>query len=192
MAGVLATAEVTVELRRSGQQFRHGLRFIFFNAEEDVILGSQEYVLSLNPNVNIVGVFQMDMIGFTGGTLQREFEVHAGCDGNLQAEMRALDLAWTIEGVTSQVSTVLNRPQIYPTFKGGVDPSFGRSDHVHFQKRGYAACMITEDQNEGPVGSPQHRENGNYHRRTDKKIDYDYAAEIAQVVAAAAILKARG
>lgn len=192
MAGVLATAEVAVELRRSGQQFKHGLRFIFFNAEEDVILGSQEYVLSLNPNVNIVGVLQMDMIGFTGGTLQREFEVHAGCGGDLQAEMRARDLAWTIDGVTKQVSTVLNLPQIYPSFQGGFDPSFGRSDHVHFQKK-YAACMISEDQNEGPlIASPHFRENKNYHRRTDKKIDYDYAAEIARVVAAAAILKARG
>jgi bacterial leucyl aminopeptidase len=193
IAGVLATAEIAVGLRRAGQQFQHGLRFIFFNAEEDVILGSHEYVLGLNPNVNIVGVFQMDMIGFTGGTLQREFEVHVGCGGNVQAESNARDLAWTIDGVTSQVSTVLNFPQIYPSFQGGFDPSFGRSDHSEFQKKGYTACMITEDQNEGPLlTSPEKRENPDYHRRTDKKIDYDYAAEIARVVAAAAILKARG
>jgi bacterial leucyl aminopeptidase len=193
IAGVLATAQVAVKLRRAGEQFKHGLRFIFFNAEEDYILGSDEYVRDLKPEVNIVGVFQMDMIGFTGGALLREFEVHTGCGGNLEAEVKALELARTIQDVRGQVSKVLNRPQIYPSFKGGFDPNFGRSDHSPFQKRGYAACMICEDQNEGPLTtSPPHRENPDYHRRTDKKIDYQYGAEIARVVAAAAILKAKG
>lgn len=193
MAGVLATAQVAVALRKAGVQFEHGLRFIFFNGEEENIWGSQNYVSDIGRNAGIVGVFQMDMIGFTCGKPQREFEVHAGCNQQCDVEPKCLELASVIKDVKSQVSTVLNRPQIYPNSPGTFDPCFYKSDHGPFQIMGYAACMISEDYNQGPTkASPDHRENPDYHRKTDKKIDYEYAAEIARVVAAAAIHIARG
>jgi hypothetical protein len=191
VAGVLAAAEVAVKLRREGGQLKRSLRFVLFNAEEDYILGSQVYVLSqLGSAVRIVAVFQMDMIGYSGGRPQKEFEVHVGCRNNSQAETESLALAWTIESVVKQVSTVLNSPQIYQST--GFDPLDNRSDHSPFQLKGYAACVVTEDGHEGPLAtSPSHRENLDYHRRSDIKIDYDYAAEIARVVAAAAFVTAK-
>jgi len=192
MAGVLATAQVAVALKKAGLQFKHGLRFILFNAEEDYIWGSQQYVKDLGPSANILGVFQMDMIGFTGGKPQKEFEVHAGCNKLCSAEPKSLALAGIIAGVVSQASCVLKRPQIYPA-SGGIDPAYFKSDHSPFQVLGYAACMISEDYNAGPLAtSPPRRENPDYHRQSDKKIDYEYAAEIARVVAAAAIHVAKG
>ncbi|HLM57628.1 MAG TPA: M28 family peptidase [Pyrinomonadaceae bacterium] len=192
VAAVLAAATAAVKLRAAGQ-FRRTLRFVLFNAEEEYIHGSQVYAaLQKRKNADIVAVFQMDMIGHTGGTLQKEFEVHVGCLNNPQAEEGSLALAVRIESVVTQVSQVLATPQIYPG-TGGYDPLDNKSDHTSFQSLGYRACVVTEDGHEGPLlTSPPPRPNHNYHKQSDKEIDYDYAAEIARVVAAAAILTAKG
>jgi hypothetical protein len=52
--------------------------------------------------------------------------------------------------------------------------------------------VVTEDWTEGPLlTSPPPRVNGDYHKSSDVKIDYSYAAEIARAVAGAAILTAK-
>jgi Zn-dependent M28 family amino/carboxypeptidase len=193
VAAVLAAAEAAVKLRAAGHQLKRTLRFVFFNVEEDYILGSKEYVLSqMDAKPNITAVFQMDMIGYTGGQEQREFEVHVGCRSNPQAETNSRPLAWTIEDAVGQLSARLNRPQIYPRVPKDYDPLDNRSDHSSFQRQGYRACVICEDGHNGPLAtSPPHRENPYYHRQSDKQIDYGYAAEIARVAAAAAILEAK-
>ncbi len=56
-AGVLEAARVLTQ-----HQFRATLRFIAFNAEEEWMLGSQEYVNRLPKDANIVGVINLDMI----------------------------------------------------------------------------------------------------------------------------------
>lgn len=192
VAAVLAAAEVAVKLRASGQ-LRHTLRFVLFNAEEEYVYGSQRYAECQKENgVNIIAVFQMDMIGYSGGSPQREFEVHVGCLQNLQAESASRGLADTIGRAASQVSPGLNSPQIYPYIPGGRDDLDGRSDHTPFLLKGYSACLVTEDWTEGPLlTSPPPRVNGDYHKSSDVKIDYSYAAEIARAVAGAAILTAK-
>ena len=75
---------------------------------------------------------------------------------------------------------------------GQDDPAAGRSDHAAFQERGYAACAVSEDFFVGPgPDSPAPNPNPDYHRRTDRRIDFEYAADIARAVAAAAWLAAR-
>jgi len=56
-AGVLEAARVLTQYR-----FRSTLRFIGFNAEEEWMRGSQEYVNTLPKDANIVGVINLDMI----------------------------------------------------------------------------------------------------------------------------------
>ena len=190
VAALLAAAEAAGQLWTLGT-FRHGLRFVLFNAEEDLIFGSQQYAkLQLAQNQKIRGVFQMDMIGYTGGLPQPYFQVHTGYATKPVMESKSVPLRKIIAAVTSRVSSL--EPQLYPNTAGGEDPAFGRSDHTSFHARGYAACMISEDANEGPgVDAPDPRPNPDYHRKTDLKIDYDYAAAIGCVVAAAAIVAAK-
>ena len=191
VAAVLAAAEAAGQLWTLGT-FRHSLRFVLFNAEEDRIHGSQQYAkLQVNLHQKIRAVFQMDMIGYTGGFEQPYFEVHSGYATKPGPEIKSIPLRRIIADVTSQVSR-LRPPQLYPNTSGGLDPAFDRSDHTSFHARGYAACMISEDANEGPKdNSPEPRSNPNYHTKTDLDIDYDYAAEIGRVVAAAAIVAAK-
>jgi leucyl aminopeptidase len=191
VAALLAAAEAAGQLWTLGT-FTHGLRFVLFNAEEDRIHGSQQYAkLQLAQKKRIRGVFQMDMIGYSGGLLQPYFQVHTGYAPKAGPEARSYPLRSIIAGVTSRVSS-LHPPQFYPNSAGGLDPVFGRSDHTSFHARGYAACMISEDANEGPGdNSPKPRPNPDYHKKTDLDIDYNYAAEIGRVVAAAAIVAAK-
>jgi hypothetical protein len=56
-AGMLEAARVLTQYR-----FQSTLRFIAFNAEEEWMKGSAEYVKALPPDANIVGVVNLDMI----------------------------------------------------------------------------------------------------------------------------------
>lgn len=196
IAAVLAIATVAVKLHLETGPLQKSLRFILFNAEEDYVIGSQKYVRThlCGTAVKVHAVFQMDMIGYTGGSLQKEFEVHVGCLQNPQAEHDSLVLAKTIESVRTQIPTVLNSPQVYGQYIGNdfLDPLDEHSDHFPFLVCGYRACVVTEDSSYGPMyASPAPRPNGDYHKTTDKTIDYAYAAEIARVVGAAAIQMAK-
>lgn len=190
VAALLAAAEAAGQLWTLGT-FTHSLRFVLFNAEEDVIWGSQQYaILQRAQGTKIRGVFQMDMIGHTGGMEQPYFEVHTGYATKAGPEIKSVPLRRIIAQVVSQVSTL--EPQFYPNIAGTKDPAFGRSDHTSFHARGYAACMISEDDDEGPgEDAPDPRPNPRYHSKTDLAIDYDYAAAIGRVVAAAAIVAAK-
>lgn len=189
IAAVLAAVDTAVRLRAAGQ-LKQTLRFILFNAEEVGLIGSQVYVRQMPDNVTVTAVFQMDEIGYTGGSPQSEFEVHIGVRGKPETESGSMVLARTIGTVVSQVSRVLRRPQVYTT--ATFDPLDQHSDHTPFQILGHAACAVTEDSHRGPLDtSPAHRENRDHHHATDRDIDYSYAAEIARVVTAAAILTAK-
>lgn len=191
MAAVLAAAEVAVKLRREAGPFKRSLRFVLFNAEEGLILGSAEYARKQRKNnVKIAGVFQMDMIGFHGGQ-PSIFEIHAGYSNDAVTERCSLKLAARITEMASLVSPSLKNPQIYPR-NYGRDPAQGNSDHTPFQERGYAACMISEDYNTDPGDpDPDPQINPDYHQSTDKEIDCGYAAEIARAVIATAFLTAK-
>jgi len=136
----------------------------------------------------------MDMIGFRqqGAELSRNFEVHTGFPAAPAIEERSLALAQLVHDVVEQVSPRLNPPQIYPNTPGGPDPAAGRSDHSPFQQRGYAACVACEDFFVGPMpDSPPAQPNPNYHTNIDKQIDYEYAADIARAITAAALVAAQ-
>lgn len=194
MAAVLAITKVVADLRATGRTKRT-IRFVLFNAEEHGLVGSKAYARGqAAQQADIAAVFQMDMIGYRGtnGAPPRSYEVHAGYSPSPDVEARSLALVQIIRRVAGAVSPGLNAPQIYPDQSSGAgDPAAGRSDHAAFQERGYAACVLSEDFFAGPTeDSPDAAPNPDYHKRTDRAIDYDYAADIARVVAAAVLLAA--
>lgn len=194
IAAVLAAARAITNLNRF-KKTKRSIRFVLFNAEEQGMVGSKEYAKAqAAQRVDIAAVFQMDMIGFRRqeSDPSRNFEAHAGFAVAPAVEERSLALVQLVHDAVLQVSPNLNTPQIYPNVPGGPDPAAGRSDHSAFQQRGYAACVLCEDFFVGPKpDSPQAQRNPNYHKNTDKQIDYDYAADIARAVTAAALIAAQ-
>ena len=194
IAAVLAIVQIVAKLRATGKTKRT-IRFVLFNAEEHGLVGSKAYARSLAAQgAQISAMFQMDMIGFCGthNLPPRNYEVHAGFPSNPEVETRSLALANIVKSVAASVSPDLNAPQIYPDPEiGDEDPAAGRSDHGPFNERGYAACVLSEDFFSGPkLESPDAEPNPNYHKRSDKSINYEYAADISRVVAAASLFAA--
>jgi hypothetical protein len=182
VAAVLGLAEVIKELN-SLNPSKRTIRFVLFNAEEHGLVGSQVYARTQAAiAAPIVGVYQMDMIGYNVEA-PRSFEVHVGYAKCADVQKRSLVLAQRLERLVSVLSPTLEHPQIYTQ----PDPAEGRSDHASFHQRGYAACVTSEDFFVGPAPtSPEAEPNVNYHRKGDKFVDFDYAADIARVVGAAA------
>ncbi len=184
--GVLAVARACAALSRRKPPKR-SIRFVLFNAEEHGLVGSKAYARDQAAlAVPIIGVFQMDMIGYNRQP-PRTFEVHAGFLPSSDVQERSRLLAERIARTAQQVSPQLPAPQIYlsngPLDK---DPAEGRSDHASFQLVGYAACATTEDFFAGPQpGSGPAEPNPNYHMTSDTFVDADYAADLARAVGAA-------
>lgn len=194
VAAVLAIVQMVAKLRAT-KKTKRTIRFVLFNAEEHGLVGSKAYARNLAAQgAQIMAMFQMDMIGFCGthNLPPRHYEVHAGFPANPEVETRSLALANIVKSLSASVSPNLSAPQIYPDPEtGNEDPAAGRSDHGPFNERGYAACVLSEDFFSGPkLESPDAEPNPNYHKRSDKSIDYEYAADISRVVAAAALFAA--
>ena len=193
IAAVLAAARAIANLNLF-KKTKRSIRFVLFNAEEQGLVGSKEYAKAQAAEpVDIAAVFQMDMIGFRRQeTESRDFEAHAGFAVAPAIEERSRALAQLVHDAVLEVSPNLSTPQIYPNLPGGPDPAAGRSDHSAFQQRGYAACVLCEDFFVGPgPDSPPAQPNPNYHKDTDRQIDYAYAADIARAVTGAALIAAQ-
>lgn len=196
MAAILAIAEAVAALCADGRKPKKTIRFVLFNAEEHGLVGSKAYARSQAAiRAKIDAVFQMDMIGYRGeqATGTRRFEVHAGFPPSQTIERRSLDLAALLDKIYKTVSPGFAAQQVYPDYESGdgSDPAAGRSDHAPFHERGYAAIVVSEDFFAGPkFDSPDAQPNPNYHKAGDRQIDYEYAADIARVIAAAALIAA--
>jgi len=191
VAAVLVIAATIAKIRRL-KQLKHTIRFVLFNAEEHGLVGSKAYARAQAAQQAPIGaVFQMDMIGYRGTreAPPRPVEVHVGYPPSADVEARSRVLADMFAKLALQVSPNLRPAQIYPDPEMLGDPAAGRSDHASFHERGYAACVVSEDFFPGPKSnSPDPQPNPNYHKRTDTAVDYGYTADIARVVAAAALL----
>ncbi|MER9064381.1 M20/M25/M40 family metallo-hydrolase [Mesorhizobium sp. M0698] len=191
MAAVLAIAGRFAALASTGQPART-VRFVFFNAEEQGLIGSQAYARrSKSRGEAIAAVWQMDMIGYNKQS-PRSWEAHAGFEFSPPVEALSRRLADLIQLVATQVSPALPAAQIYHsgTMPAG-DPAAGRSDHAAFHAQGYPAIVVSEDFFVGPgTDAPAPEENPNYHRPGDTAIDAEFAADIARAVGAAAWVSA--
>jgi hypothetical protein len=132
-AGILEAARVLTQY-----QFQSTLRFIAFNAEEDWMRGSQEYVNALPKDASIAGVINLDMI------LRPAWDSNAleVLDLDLETLRVPLCTAWTqafIDAAAAYVpSLVIDPNSLYP-------PRWDAGDHGPFIAAGYAAFGAIEN-----------------------------------------------
>ncbi len=132
-AGVLEAARVLTQHR-----FRSTLRFIAFNAEEEWMKGSEDYVKALPPDANVVGVINLDMI------------LRPAWDSNSQApldlEVETLNVprctAWMQTFVAAAAEYV---PALVIDPNSHYPPSWDAGDHGSFIRAGYPALNAIEN-----------------------------------------------
>jgi Zn-dependent M28 family amino/carboxypeptidase len=110
---------------------------------------------------HIVGVLNLDMIGWNTPESSREMEVHAK-----STVPGSLELAQLFAGVITTYGLELI-PEI-------IDPGVGRSDHAAFWTHGYAAILAIEDFSDDF--------NPNYHKKEDllDRLDINYFTEMVK------------
>ena len=181
-AGILELARIL-----SQYEFESTIRLIGFNAEEDGLWGSEDYVdnVVIPGGENVVGMISLDMIlrPYNNANPSAPIDLDLGCPNS------ADDLAWVAEFISASNTYV---PEL------AIDPTTpfiqvnGRSDHDPFYKNGYAAFLAIEN-SVGEI-SPA---NPYYHSAEDwsggaagAQYDYAFAADVTQAVAATLAVEA--
>ena len=199
VAAVLEAARVLKALSAFAPAQRT-IRFVLFNAEEEGLAGSSQYASDLmtteqNGGPKVIAMLQMDMIGWTKSKKARKpFEVHAA-DSGYSATLRteSSHLAAIVKSAVELVSSSGLSMRRFPVSGSTLDPFTNRSDQAWFLAEGWPACLVSEDDFAGAAGGPM--QNPDYHHVADDgtgtKIQYQYAADIARAVAAAAWMIAK-
>jgi hypothetical protein len=185
IAGTLAAAKFMMRYRN---RLRHSVRFCFFNAEEQGMVGSQAYATYLKSiNAKVKAAVCMDMIGFNSDS-NRLFEIHAGYTDPHIRDL-SLPIANQVASSAAQLGS-LAPAQIYQGTIGSANPNrnthdgaINRSDHASFHLQGYPAVVVSEDFFINQSGEPPADANPNYHRSSDTVIDSSYGADIACAIA---------
>lgn len=168
-AGLLEAARVLGQYT-----FDSTIRFIAFNAEEDVMKGSKDYVDKVAQYENIVGMINLDMILRPGSD--------AAPDRPIDYEVETFgSLLWAeayVKAVADYVPSLL---------KGGVwDEEQSWSDNDPFQEAGIPAILVV-DNSFGDLYAPNPIANSYYHDYEDASdrlandsnsesgVTYDYA-----------------
>lgn len=118
----------------SSYDFKHTIKYIFFDEEEDGLVGSQAYVSLINlSSESIISVINMDMLGYesqnSGGDYDGEFDVISNGD---PASIKMKDVLF----------------QIIDNYNLNLNPillwNIGGSDHQSFWDGGYPAICYSE------------------------------------------------
>ncbi len=169
-AGVLEAARVLSQYR-----FESTIRFIGFNAEEDGLKGSKEYVQDqvVANSENVVGMINLDMI------IHPAFEndLTAVIDLDLGAGAKPSSVAWAEAFQQAAEDYVPDLVVDDEIFTLGT-----RSDHYHFDKNDYPAFTAIENTN-----SELRDANPWYHTVNDASdlaggdfYDYDFARDVVR------------
>jgi hypothetical protein len=114
--------------------FKKTIRFVFFTGEEQGLLGSQAYAAKVYADGdNIVGVYNMDMIGFDdvdGPTLR--IHTRPSNSADLQIANTFVDVVNTY-GLSGVLTPIIDQDGITA------------SDHAAFWAKGYAGVLAIED-----------------------------------------------
>jgi len=156
-SGSSAVLEVFRVLNDAGVQFNRTISFEAYAAEEVGLRGSGDIARDYrNNNVDVVGMLQLDMIGFTGNNPRIGLITDQTSD-----ELNALARLMVDEYLTID----------YQDSRCG----YGCSDHASFTSNGYPAIF--------PFELPFGEHNSNIHttRDTLDKLDMGYAAEFAKL-----------
>lgn len=188
IACTLAAARYLAGLRGT---LTHTVRFCFFNAEEQGLIGSSSYANYLkSTGAPVKAVICVDMVGYdVQGS--HSFEIHAGATDPVVRNASVL-VAQTIAKLAAELTT-LAPAQIYRGTSSAeqpnrdlYDPAIGRADHASFQNQGFTAVVVSEDYFINQAGEDAPEPNPNYHRFTDTSVNADYVADIARAITRAA------
>jgi Zn-dependent M28 family amino/carboxypeptidase len=182
-SGIAATLAVARHLMTLGKSLPHTVRFCFFNAEEQGLVGSLAYASMLKASgVPIKAVVCADMIGFNSDT-RRLFEIHAGYTDPAVRDS-SVPIADRIATWAASLGA-LAPAQLYKGTNPGsgadrnlFDGAINRSDHAAFHQQGYPAVVVSEDFFVNLASEPGADPNPNYHAASDQTIDSTYAADI--------------
>lgn len=159
------------------------LQIVFFDQEEQGILGSAAWVTNQAFQKNLAGAVILDMVGFTCQTpgCQKKPE---GLNVELPSDrgdfLAALGDAEHLELLSAiEKSALPDRPKILTLsipFKGLLIPVAVRSDHVPFWLQGIGAVLVTDT---------AFLRNPHYHQPTDalSTLDLPFLTDNAQIVA---------
>jgi len=181
-AGVLEAARVLSQYR-----FESTIRFIAFNAEEDGLLGSKDYVAEIAGGENIVGMINLDMIRRPGSDTKADLVI------NVEVETNG-SMPW----VQAYVKAVADH---VPSLAVGNlwDGRDSSSDNDSFQSAGIPAMLIIEN-SYGDWYPPNPVANTYYHSHEDASdrlandpdnpsgVTYDYGFATDVTRAAVALL----
>lgn len=190
-SGIAATLALARQLRNAPSRLRHTVRFCFFNAEEQGLIGSKAYAQHMKAaSAPIRAVICMDMIGYNSDA-NRIFEIHAGYT-DAAVRDASLPIADAIAAWAACLS-VLPPAQVYrgTSQTAGApdrtlyDGAINRSDHAAFHQQGYPAVVVSEDFFANLSAEPGADPNPDYHRSGDLVIDAAYAADITCAIAMA-------
>jgi hypothetical protein len=131
-------ASVVLECARllSGLDFDFGLTFALFSAEEIGLMGSDYYSGALAAGDTIIGVINVDMIGYVE-----------------DIRMTEISYGWKSEWLSRALEETADSLGIETVFTGIERPAFFNSDHASFWKWGIPALMLG-DQTEGVIPRP--------------------------------------
>lgn len=189
-SGIAGVLEMANYFRHFKNCFTHTIRFCFFNAEEQGLVGSKAYAQFLrNNHAPVKAAICMDMIGFNSD-INHLFEIHAGYT---DSAVRDLNVPFADEIETrSQSIFGVGKAQIYQGTNSGsgadrlvYDGAINRSDHAAFHEQGYPAVVVSEDFFANLSTEPGSDGNPNYHRQEDTVIDANYGSKITCAVAGA-------
>ena len=166
----------------------HTVRFCFFNAEEQGMVGSKSYAAVLKAaGAPVKAVVCTDMIGYNSDAA-RIFEVHAGYTDPAIRDL-SVPIADSIAAWANSLGA-LAPTQVYRGTSGAsgtdrnlYDGAINRSDHASFHQQGYPAVAVSEDFFANLPAEPGADPNPKYHKSSDTFIDSSYASDITCAVA---------
>ncbi|MEM8510251.1 MAG: Zn-dependent exopeptidase M28 [Bacteroidota bacterium] len=168
VAGILEVMRVL-----SKYAFNKSIDFIAFDLEEVGLRGSRAYANDPKNNLNILGLINFEMIGYT--CRSKECEHMSSPDKfifNIAVD-RSSDLQ---EAFNTMAEAYVPNLEVYPVYSNN-ESDHRRSDHAPFWDKNIPALFITDGAN--------HR-NPHYHRTTDTSgtLDYDFASNIVKTTVA--------
>jgi Zn-dependent M28 family amino/carboxypeptidase len=169
----------------AGAGFSHPVGFIAFNAEEDGLLGSRDFVTNGLPALGIPvrAVHVLEMVGFRGGSRAQELPLPW-----VPASLEVPDYIGLIaKGSSNAVVDSAMQQTVSPALRVVAAKTWGplhrlipdlrRSDHFPFWNAGMTALLWTDTAN---------FRNPHYHRVTDTPdtLDYPFMRDVAELLCA--------
>ena len=182
VAGLLEAAEAVARHR-----FKHDLIFVAFALEEYGNPGSLRYVEQAKAcGVTIAGVFDLEMIGYTGPIQAPPPGIQAPAKGDfigVVGNRRSEELVSFFKETAAMVVPSLPVQALVVEGNGENLPLVRQSDHAPFWDAGYPAVMITDT---------AFLRNPHYHLPTDTldTLDLSFLQQVTAATAASAALLA--